>query len=59
VKEYLSENQINFIEKDITKDSNALSELSQLGYFTTPVILIGSKVVVGFDKTKLDDLLAL
>jgi glutaredoxin 3 len=59
VKEYLSENKIAFIEKDITKDPNALSELSQLGYFTTPVILIGNEAVVGFDKAKLDCLLAL
>ncbi len=54
VKEYLSQKQIQFDEKDITGGSSAISELQKLGFMTTPVTVIEDKVIVGFDVPKLD-----
>ena len=57
VKEYLSQKQIDFDDRDITKDSSAITELQKLGFMTTPVTVVGDKVVVGFDVAKLDEAL--
>jgi glutaredoxin len=57
VKEYLSQKQIDFDDRDITKDSSAITELQKLGFMTTPVTVVGDQVVVGFDVAKLDDAL--
>jgi len=57
VKEYLSQKQIEFDDRDITKDPSAISELQKLGFMTTPVTVVGDNVVVGFDVAKLDEAL--
>jgi glutaredoxin len=53
-KEYLSQKGIQFEEKDIAGDAAALVDLKALGYMTTPVIVIDSSLVVGFDADKID-----
>ncbi len=57
VKEFLSQNKINFIERNVVADEIALEELQKLGYMTTPVTVIDDEVVVGFDRNKLEKLL--
>ncbi len=57
VKEFLSQNKIEYTERNIAADEAALAELEKLGYMTTPVTLIDGEVVVGFDRAKLDALL--
>lgn len=57
VKEFLSQNKIEFKERNIAADEAALTELEKLGYMTTPVVLIDGQVVVGFDRAKLENLL--
>lgn len=57
VKEFLSQNKIEYTERNIAADETALAELEKLGYMTTPVTLIDGEAVVGFDRTKLDSLL--
>jgi glutaredoxin len=59
VKEYLSQNQISFEDRDITIHPMAISELKQLGFMTTPVTVIEGESIVGFDVQKLDRALAL
>ena len=54
VKEFLSQQNIDFIDRDVTVDEAALTELEQLGYTTTPVTLIDDEIVVGFDRPKLE-----
>jgi glutaredoxin len=54
VKEYLSQKQIQFDDRDITKDPSAILELQKLGFLTTPVTVVDDKVIVGFDVPKLD-----
>ena len=59
VKEFLSQNKIEFTDRNIVSDESALTELEKLGYLTTPVTVIDGEVVVGFDRTKLAKLLSL
>lgn len=58
-KEFLSQKGLPFAEKDITQDPSALEELQQLGVLSTPVILVGEEMIVGFDQKKLEILLGL
>jgi glutaredoxin len=57
VKEFLSQNKIEFTDRNIAADQAALDELEKLGYMTTPVTVIDGQVVVGFDRDKLQRLL--
>ena len=59
VKEFLSQNKIEFTDRNIAADATALQELEKLGYMTTPVTVIGGEVVVGYDAPKLRSLLQL
>jgi glutaredoxin-like protein NrdH len=59
VKEYLSQQQISFEDRDITVHPAAIAELQKLGFMTTPVTVVAEKVIVGFDVRKLDEALAL
>ena len=58
VKEFLSQKSIKFTERDIMVDDRAIAELEELGYMTTPVTVIDGEVVVGFDRDRLEQLLA-
>ncbi len=58
-KEFLSQNKIDFTERNIAVDADALDELEKLGYMTTPVTLIDGEVVVGFDRARLATLLGI
>jgi len=57
VKEFLSQNKIDFVERDVTVDETAVADLQKLGYMTTPVIVADDEVVVGFDRDKLEKVL--
>ena len=57
VKEFLSQNKIEFTDRNVAADQAALDELEKLGYMTTPVTVIDGQVVVGFDRDKLEKLL--
>lgn len=57
VKEFLSQNRIDFADRNVAADPAALSELERLGYMTTPVTVIDGEVVVGFDLPRLQTLL--
>lgn len=57
LKNYLKENNIEYIEYNISKDSNARKNLIELGYMSVPVLLINGEHVLGFDKIRIDNLL--
>ena len=59
VKEYLSHEHVSLVDRDITVDPSAISELQKLGFMTTAVTVIGEKVIVGFDPQKLTEALTL
>jgi glutaredoxin len=58
VKEFLSQKGIEFTERDVTVDELAIAELEELGFMTTPVTVIDGEVVIGFDRQRLEELLA-
>jgi glutaredoxin len=58
-KAWLSEQGIEFVDRNIAEDESALEDLQKLGVFSTPVTLINGAVVVGFDREKLEQLLGL
>jgi glutaredoxin-like YruB-family protein len=58
-KEFLSRNRIPFIEKDVSQDSVAAYEMVQVsGQRGVPVVTVDGQVVVGFDRPRLERLLA-
>jgi glutaredoxin 3 len=57
VKEFLSRKGVQFVERDVSQDESALTELEALGAMATPVTVINGQVVVGFDKARLEQLL--
>ena len=58
-KEFLSRKGIQFIERNIVQEPDALNELRRLGYMTTPVTLVDGEAIVGFDEEKLSKALGL
>ncbi len=58
-KAYLKKKKIGFEEKDLTEDKPARREMidksAQIG---TPVLHIGSDIIVGFNPKKIDSALA-
>ncbi len=58
-KEFLSDNGIQFKDRDITLDPAAMEELESRKLLTTPVTLVDDEMVVGFDREKLSKLLSL
>jgi len=59
LKGYLQMQGVRFREHDVSRDPEALQELVNLtgGARTLPVVSVGDKAVLGFDKERLDQLL--
>jgi glutaredoxin 3 len=58
-KEFLSQKGYKFTEYDVTKDRAALDEMVKIsGARSVPVISACSEVMVGFDRTKLEQMLS-
>jgi glutaredoxin len=59
LKGYLQQKKVAFRAIDVTQDPAAIEEIEKLaGQRVVPVTKIGNDVVVGFDRAKLDKLLA-
>ena len=58
-QEYLAEKGVEFEDRDVTMSEAFLKELADLGFATTPVIVVDDESVVGFDQKRLDQLLGL
>jgi glutaredoxin len=58
-KEYLSQKGIPYTGYDVTTDAKALEEMTKIsGARAVPVIAACGEVMVGFDKSRLDQMLA-
>lgn len=58
VKQYLDQKGKKYVEKDISVDQEALTfVLDKVGQAVTPIITIGDKIIVGFDRPKIDQAL--
>lgn len=59
VKEYLSQKGINYTEHDLSKDvSKAREMVEKTGQMGVPVVIIDENIVIGFNKARIDELLA-
>lgn len=59
-KQYFRRNKIRFRDVDISKDQAAARDVvRRSGQMGVPVIDIGGKIIVGFDKPKVNQLLGL
>ncbi len=58
MKEFLHQKGVQFVEKDVSKDEAALNELLEKGFAATPVTVVGGEAVVGFNRQRLEQLLA-
>lgn len=59
-KEFFRNNKIEYDEKDVASDEAARSDmLTRSGQLGVPVIDVDGKIVVGFDQTRLKELLGL
>jgi glutaredoxin 3 len=57
--DYLTEKGVDYIEKDISVDQDALRYvLEKVGQAVTPIITIGDQNIVGFDRPKIDQALS-
>ncbi len=57
-KDYLKEKGVSYIEKNVQTDKEARKELMAMGHMGVPVLVIDGEEIVGFDKEKIDNLLA-
>lgn len=56
-KQYLAARNIPFEYKDVQADPAALRELVKLNSHSTPTIVVGEEVMIGFDPDRLESLL--
>ncbi len=60
VKAYLKQKGVVFKNVDVSRDRRAAEDMvRRTGQQGVPVVLIGSKAIVGFDKPKIDKYLGL
>ncbi len=59
MKEFLTAKGVPFTTRDIAADEQAKKELQDLGISQVPTILVDGEVILGFDRTKLQKVLAL
>ncbi len=57
--EFLSQNKIDFTDRNVAIDETAMAELEKLRYMSTPVTVVDGETVLGFDRTKLATLLGI
>lgn len=57
-KQYFKDNGVEYDEKDVTNDAALQQEMiDKSGQFAVPVIDIGGKIIVGFNKPAIDEAL--
>ncbi|MBI4307124.1 MAG: glutaredoxin family protein [Chloroflexi bacterium] len=58
VKAYLKLHGFSYVERNVSTDLEGRRQLVALGYDSTPVTLIGDRVIHGFDGPAIDAALA-
>ena len=57
-KDYFKSKNVEYDEKDVTKDAEAYREITEKsGQLGVPVIDISDTIIIGFDKPKIDSAL--
>ncbi len=55
VKAWLSKKELEFVEYNISTDSERLEALTSMGYRSTPVTFFDDVTVVGYNPAKLEE----
>jgi len=58
VEQFLTSKGVPYIKRDIQKDEEALQELMRLKSQSTPTLVVGNRVMIGFDPDQLEQWLA-
>lgn len=59
-KKYFREKKVRFRDVDVSRDQSAAKDMQRRsGQMGVPVIDIGGRIIVGFDRPKIDRLLGL
>ena len=59
-KEFLTEHKIPFVDYDLSRDIEKRDEVvKKTGQMAVPIIDIDGEIVIGFDRTKLSQLLGI
>lgn len=58
VKAFLKLRDVEFVEKNVSTDLEGRSELMEMGFDSTPVTVIGSRLLIGFDTGLIDQALS-
>jgi glutaredoxin-like YruB-family protein len=59
LKEYLKKKGVDFEDRDVTTDRQALDEMIKVHKVrVTPLLITGDKRIIGFDPVEIDKLLA-
>jgi len=56
-KDFLNQNNIDYIEYNISKNSQAMKTLITMGHMSVPLIILGNEIIIGFDKDKIKKLI--
>lgn len=57
--EFLSQNGVEFTEKNIREDLDAMQDMVKMGSQATPTTVIDGEVIIGFDREKLSEKLGI
>jgi glutaredoxin-like YruB-family protein len=58
-KSHMEDKGIDYVERDITEDPQAVDDLvNKYQSRSTPTLVIGEEVMIGFDPERLEELLA-
>lgn len=57
--EFLSQSGVEFTEKDIRSDLDAMQEMVAMNSQATPTTVIDGEVIIGFDREKISEKLDL
>lgn len=49
---------VDFEERDVSRDESAAAELKSYGSHSTPTVVVGEHVLVGFNPKRLDQILS-
>jgi glutaredoxin len=57
--EFLSQKGVEFTEKNIRTDLDAMQEMVKMGSQATPTTVIDGETIIGFDREKISDKLGI
>ncbi|MGE3961750.1 MAG: glutaredoxin family protein [Dehalococcoidia bacterium] len=58
VERFLQESGVPYVTRDVTRDADALNDLTERGFMATPVTRVGTQWVAGFSRDELRRALA-